>query len=305
MLRNIIRSHKRTMAFVGAVLVIFVAVVVFAVVRSEAASSGNSAAFGLSDKELKVVSCSLDGLSGVSQGEELVITYNQLVSLKAAEDIKISPLIKGEWRAVDDRLIFSPANRWEAGTYYTVSIDNTGVIGDMDKKLAYPVGFSFETQDSALRIPAKATFSVDKRQYFFNSDEDIVLEAGYSDLNGNVNAAVSVKVWKFANSGDFVDTFGPLFSLPSWAHVSRSKFTGDTDGLEYIGKRDIPLVNGKLEYSKLPAGQYLFRLVVGGAACDVAVTVDDVSLYTVLSGDDLYLWANRGQEPLVGAKVRV
>lgn len=305
MIKKFFQSNRRTVTFIGVLLVIFAAIVVFSLATGETGSSGNHQAFTMSDKELKVISCSLDGLSGVSQGAGLEIRYNQLISIEAARDIAISPSIKGEWQAVDSRLIFTPANRWEAGTYYTVTINNNNPLSDMQKTLSAPASFSFETQDSALRIPAKASFSTDKRQYFFRPDEDIVLEAGYNDANGNINAAVSVKVWQFSGTAQFVDTFTPLFSLPSWAQISKSKFTGDTDGLKFLGKSDIPLVDGKIEYPSLPPGQYLFRLVIGGAACDVAVTIDDISLYTIFNGNDLYLWGHQGDTPLVGAKVRI
>ncbi len=305
MLKKLFLSHKRTIAFIGVVVLIFAAALVFSLLRGDAAGKGNSDAYALSDKELQVVSCSLNGMSGVSQGAELEIRYNQLISLSAAGDIDISPAVKGEWRAVDDRLIFTPSNRWEAGTYYQVTINSNGTIRGMGKALKEPTAFSFETQDSALRIPAKASFSVAERQYFFTPEDNVLLKADYSDTSGNVNAAVSVKVWRFASASEFVDTFIPLFSLPEWASISRNKFIGDTEDLEYLGKKDVPLVNGELEYGSLPAGQYLFRLVVGGAACDVAVTVDNISLYSVYSGNAMYLWGHDGDQTMVGEKLRI
>ncbi|MEG2148888.1 MAG: Ig-like domain-containing protein [Clostridiales bacterium] len=299
------KKNRKIVVLLSAIIILIIVALAAYIIKGEVKGNGNEKAFKMNHEALLAESCSLDNRSGVSQGESMEIYFNQLISEDIAKDITISPAIDGKWQGYDNRLVFTPASRWAAGTFYEVTVDNTSIIGSMGKKLKESATFSFETQDSALRIPASATFEVDQRQYSFKPKEKIVLNAAYDDIEGNVDTVASVKVWKFSSSHDFAKSFLPLFNLPQWATVSRNKFMADTDGLKYLGKKDVHLKDGKINYDTLPSGYYLFRLVVNGAACDVAVSVDNADVYYCYDGSNIYAWSHYNGDPIVGGKLRI
>lgn len=305
MLENISKRYKNILFVFFAAAVIGIAALIAVYADDDTMGTGNNHAFSLSSEDLSVVDCNFDGESGVSEGKALEITFNQPIPVNASDIVTISPEIKGVWSVVDSRLIFTPDNRWATGTYYTVTLNGNSNIRYLGRALKEDAVFSFETQDSALRIPATATFRMDQRQYFFHPKEKIVLDAAYTDNTGKNDISATVKVWKFDNDKSFIRKFSPLFSIPSWATVTKNKTLLDTGGLDYLGKTEVTLDEGGITYPALEEGKYLLRVVVGGAAIDVAVTVDSMDVYSCFDGNNIELWCHENGAVLQGAKIRV
>ncbi|MEE0775833.1 MAG: hypothetical protein U0M15_02080 [Bacillota bacterium] len=249
--------------------------------------------------EISVVSVSPQGLSGVAQNEPLVIQWNRPVTAEAAEAVEITPKTKGNWTAVGDKLIFHP-QRWQSGTYYKVSIAQDTEIPGSGSVIQKNVAFSFETQDSTLRIPSTSALYLESQQFFFQDEEEIVIPLAYYDANGAV-PDVTAKLWSCPDSKTFIETFLPLFSLPQWANLSASRFQGETSGLKRLNKVDYSLENGALHLKNPGKGQYLLRLTVGGISRDVAVTVSDIQSYTYYDGNHLLYWGLDRGKPLKNA----
>ncbi len=224
---------------------------------------------------ISIISVSPSDLSGVAQDEPLIIQWNRPVTADAADAITISPSVKGHWTAIGDQLIFEP-QRWKSGTYYTVSIEEGTEIPGSGSFVQKSTAFSFETQDSALRIPSTSGLFLNSRQYFFGEEEDIAIPVSFNDSTGAV-PEVSLELWSCEDNDRFIETFLPLFSLPQWANITSGHFEAETSGLKRVNDIGCRLEDGELRFENPGNGQYLVRLTVGGIRRDVALTVGSLN----------------------------
>ncbi len=258
-------------------------------------------------KEASVVDCSLDEKSGIALDAALVFTFEGGAVINPEDEIIISPKVKGEWTISGDTVTFQPT-KWQAGTYYQVTIASDAEVSGIDRTLSTGAAFSFETQDPAARIPTSNYFTADETDLTFAEGKEVRIPISFYQVGGAAAEAVAVDIWAFSDEDEYVEGFGELLSLPEWAPITRSARQVETKGLDKITSVETEIVSDDdgtyIAYTEeLSPGAYLFRLTLNGQSVDIAVHVGTIDGTYFVAGDTLHVWCHQNGEALAGATV--
>ncbi|MBQ1251488.1 MAG: hypothetical protein IIY02_01080, partial [Firmicutes bacterium] len=251
--------------------------------------------------DIELVSVTPDNIDGVSCDTTIVLEWTHPVSSDLIDSVKIRPSARGEWFVSGNYLMFTP-QQLASGEYYTVTIPKGTVLTENGDTLEKSVFFSFETEDADLRIPDTKAFDVDGRAFTFSKEESVVIPVVSTE-----DDSVDVTVYRADDSEAFIDTFGELFSYPSWAHLSVDRFEGDLKGFDKVSETEMGLhwKNGYscVDLGSLTQGQYLVRLSSGKEQRDIAVTVSSVDVGIVAENGTIALWSHKNGKANDGAEV--
>ena len=188
--------------------------------------------FAEDDADLALVSVSPWNEAGVSVGSQIVIEWNHAVSAEAGNAVEITPSLRGDWSAAGNRLIFTP-QQLAAGTYYTVYLPRGTTLNHQGDILDEELAFSFETEDTSLRIPDTESFSVGSNQYHFFSNDLIAIPVS---CIGEDDFDVDVSVYRAEDTRGYITAFSKLFTYPSWAQLTVEKFKASLRNFEQISE---------------------------------------------------------------------
>lgn len=240
--------------------------------------------------------------SGVSLHREIVLEWSGLLAEDAAEDIVISPAVRGSWEVEGTRMVFTP-QEYAAAELYTVTVPGGTVLTEDGQKVKENLCFSFETADVSRRIPAKEIFSVSGRSFRFSADETISVPVILlSDTD-----EISVSVYRCEDTAKYIKAFSPLFYLPSWAETSIADFRCSERSFELISESSCAVRKkdgkGHVEIGSLNDGCYLLRMTAAGVTRDVSLCVSPLSVSCCLDSGFLSLYLTENGIPVQGASV--
>lgn len=296
------KKRKYSFLLIIAVCVLFLSLL-FVTYRFSAV---RTAAYFVADSgDMALLSASPCNKSGVSEDSPIVITWNHEVSVNAAEEAEITPSVRGTWSTYGNKLVFTPQHL-AAGTYYTVFIPAGTTLNSNGDVLKDDVCFSFETENSDLRIPDTKSFSVGSSQYNFSEKDSVAIPVSCiaaSDFD------VNVTVYRAENSDAFIHSLAGLFVYPDWAQLSIGQYQGSLRNFHQISETAMAVqqVNNTsaVVLGSLPAGQYLVRMSAAGSSYDVAVTVSDMDCTSFYDGSNLNLWCHQSGDSVAGGSVRI
>lgn len=261
--------------------------------------------FAEDEATLALVSVSPWNEAGVSADSQIVIKWNHAVSSEAGDSVDITPSVRGEWNAAGNRLIFTP-QKFAAGTYYTVTLPRGTVMNNEGDTLKEELSFSFETEDSSLRIPDTESFSVGGYQYHFSGDD--IIEIPVSCI-GEDDFDVDVSVYRAEDKDAYIAAFAKFFTYPSWAQLTIEKYRASLRNFDQISESAMAVQTENntpsVVLGSLPAGQYLVRMTAAHSSYDIAVTVGDMDQTVFYDGENLNLWCHQNNDRVTGGTVRV
>lgn len=288
-------------------LFIAVCIVFFTVIFVMYRFSGEDTAtyFVEDDDDLALVSVSPYNEAGVSEDSQIVIEWNHAVSAEAADDIEISPSVRGDWTAAGNQLVFTP-QQFAGGTYYTVYMPKGTLLNNEGDILSEDIYFSFETEDPSLRIPDTESFSVGGNQYHFSGDDTIAIPVS---CIGEDDFDVNVAVYRAENLDGYIDAFAKLFSYPSWAELTIEKWKASLRYFDQISESAmaVKMTNDtpSVVLGSLADGAYLVRMTAAGSSYDVAVTVGGIDQTVFFDGENLNLWCHQNDARATEGEVTV
>ncbi len=298
------KEKKRNHSFL---LIIAVGIVFFTAIFAMYHFSAEDSAtyFAEDDGDLALVSVSPWNEAGVSEDSQIVIEWNHAVNAEVGNAVEITPSLRGDWSAAGNRLIFTP-QRLAAGTYYTVFLPRGTSLNYQGDILSEDLAFSFETEDTSLRIPDTESFSVGGYQYHFFSDDLIAIPVS---CIGEDDFDVDVSVYRAEDTAGYIAAFAKLFTYPSWARLTVEKFRASLRNFEQISESamTVQMENGTpcVVLGSLPRGAYLVRMTAANSSYDLAVTVGDMDQTVFYDGKNLNLWCHQKDVRLSEGSVQV
>ncbi|HMM05397.1 MAG TPA: Ig-like domain-containing protein [Clostridiales bacterium] len=298
------KEKKRKYSFL---LIIAVGIVFFTAIFAmyHFSAEDNVTYFAEDDGDLALVSVSPWNEAGVSEDSQIVIEWNHAVSAEAGNAVEITPSLRGDWSAAGNRLIFTP-QQLAAGTYYTVFLPRGTSLNYQGDILSEDLAFSFETEDTSLRIPDTESFSVGGSQYHFFSDDLIAIPVS---CLGEDDFDVDVSVYRAEDAQGYIAAFAKLFTYPSWAQLTVEKFRASLRNFEQISESAMAVQteNGTpcVVLGSLPKGAYLVRMTAANSSYDLAVTVGDMDQTVFYDGKNLNLWCHQEDARLSEGTVKV
>ncbi len=258
-------------------------------------------------QEPKILTCSLDQSAGIALDAPLVITFAGGSMAHPEDDIEISPKVDGEWTVTEDAVTFQPV-KWQDGTYYQVEVAVDAEMNGIDRTLGAGASFSFETQNPADRIPTSDYFTAENIDLTILPGAEIQIPVSYYHVDNAKALPVTMEIWAFPDEESYLEGFGPIYALPSWATYTRSQTQVETKGLDKIGRVETQIQTGDADSyvvydGTLDAGTYLFRLELNDQSVDIAVHVSRIDGTSFVSDGTLHVWCHRDGEALSGAKV--
>lgn len=134
----------------------------------------------------------------------------------------------------------------------------------------------------------------------------------YSATNSE-KAVVSTKIYKYKNSGDFIEAMKLKFEQPYWAYSINQKKILTSEGLEEVSsfEQTFDLRQWQDRYlsvpEPLPQGFYLVESTYDGLTAQMLIQSTDLSAYVTESQTQTIVWVNsiKSGKPVVGAEVAV
>jgi hypothetical protein len=247
-------------------------------------------------------------------GIELTFSHDGVTGVQ--DNFRITPAVQGRFETHKRVAVFVP-KELQPETLYTVTL-GTGVgIAGSDQTLAEEFTFQFETgsEERTGETPGQPSLQFNRRVWESAAAEApaLGLFKGWSE-SVTMPATLPFSVYRFADVDAFLASLDEFTAIPSWASVTRSRFTVDTTGLQRVASFETAL-NAAGEYGDmyvifpeaLPEGYYLAETTFEDRPLQAWLQVTDVATYVSVSRSRILLWANdvAAKAPLANATVSV
>jgi hypothetical protein len=226
---------------------------------------------------------------------------------------EISPTVEGRFETSGYTAVFIP-KKLEPATIYTVTVKKGLPLNGTDQKLAEDYVFAFETEpEQTPGTIAKGTlYYTDILMEYPTNEAPLIPLYIYSATNSE-KAVVSTKIYKYKNSGDFIEAMKLKFEQPYWAYSINQKKILTSESLEEVSsfEQTFDLRQWQDRYlsvpEPLPQGFYLVESTYDGLTAQMLIQSTDLSAYVTESQTQTIVWVNsiKSGKPVVGAEVAV
>jgi len=248
-------------------------------------------------------------------GIELTFSHDGVTGVQ--ENFRIDPAVEGRFETHKRVVVFVPVEL-QPETLYTVAL-GTGVgIDGSDQTLTEEFTFQFETgsEERTGETPGQPTLQFTRRVWESATAEPPALSffTGWREPDATTPATLPFSVYRFADVDAFLASLDEFTAIPSWASVTRSRFTVDTTGLQRVASFEAALKSigqyGDLYIifpEALPEGYYLVETTFEDRPLQAWLQVTDVATYVSLSRSRTLLWVNdvAAKGPVANATVSV
>jgi len=239
----------------------------------------------------------------VNTGIEVTFSHDNWEDIGFKEaNFEITPPVEGRFERHKRTLSFIPKSL-APNTLYTVKIKKGLKLNGTTETLKEDFVFRFETQQ-AVNTPVLGFIG---KFYEFSPAETPAFDI-YSSSNDG--ADLSVQVYQYPSSQNFVSDFTTLLAIPKWANNSLHSKRLPVSGLSKILEFKAPIqkqtyTNYFLFPQTLPKGLYLVESGVNNVYTQALVQITDLSAYLSISGTKTLVWVNdlSSKKSIPGAKV--
>ncbi len=223
----------------------------------------------------------------VNSGIEISFSHDNYENID--RNFEITPSVDGRFERHKRTTSFVPKSL-SPDTLYTVKLKKGLKLKGTDEVLKEDFIFRFETQSA--NAQSRANFSRDF--YEFSTSETPAFDIYTGQASGG---EVSVKVYQYPSSQNFLTDFTTKLAYPAWASNSRYKDKLAVSGLNKVLDFKSPVQQQKyvsyfLLPQSLPKGFYLVEVSIDKIVTQALVQITDLSAYITVSGTKTLVWVN-------------
>lgn len=211
---------------------------------------------------------------------------------------EISPKAEGRFETNGYAAVFIP-KELQPGTIYTVKIKKGLPLKGTGRKLLKDYVFSFETEPETTEKEYKGSLFFRYSLLEFSTKDTPVIPIGiYGSDRNATEAVVNTTIYKFKNSGEFINAAKSKYEIPYWAYVTYEDNLIPTENLSKISsfEQSFDLTVWQERYLLVPEalakGYYLIESTYNGLTSQMLVQVTDISAYYVESDTKTLFWVN-------------
>lgn len=233
----------------------------------------------------------------VNTGIEIYFSHKNFGDIE--KYFEISPKAEGRFETNGYAAVFIP-KKLEPGTIYTVTVKKGLPLKGTDQKLSEDYVFAFETEpENAGEQEYKGSLFFDCLSLEFSTKDAPLIPIGiYSSDRNTTEAVVSSKIYKFKDSGEFINAVKEIYERPYWSYTASESSLISTDNLAEVlsFEQTFDLTVWEERYlsvpESLPKGFYLIESSYNGLKAQVLIQSTDISAYFTESDTKTLFWVN-------------
>ena len=236
------------------------------------------------------------GYVPVNTGIEIYFSHKDFGDIE--KYFEISPKTEGRFETNGYAVVFIP-KQLQPATIYTVKIKKGLPLKGTDQKLSEDYVFAFETAPETIEKEYKGSlYFMYSLLEFSTKDAPLIPINIYTSDRNTSEAVVSTTIYKFKNSGEFIDAVKSMYEIPLWAYASYEGHLIPVENLTRVSsfEQTFDLTVWQERYLSVPEaltrGFYLIESTYNGLTAQVLVQSTDISAYYIESDTETLFWVN-------------
>lgn len=225
------------------------------------------------------------------------ITFSQDGFKDPVDYIQIDPQIEFATKIVDETFVIVPKEELDYETVYTVRLKKGLNLFSRNDPIAEDFEFSFQTQEKVIPGKPKPWILINDNFIQTSPTEPFITKVNAANWNSDMK--VNVKVYRFRNSGEFIESRKKYDeAISNWReyYPERNSFS---EGLSEVLNEDVSVQEQEeihyLQLTKnLEPGYYLVEFSVEGELVSNQVWYQSSEIvgYLSLAREDIVVWVN-------------